>query len=138
MRISYWSSDVCSSDLRPPAFERQCVGQLARDRQPHDDGHVITQLAYEIDGEEGRREIFRALPGAEKDDQPREIAVAKRRAQSLAQSDRFGGRGGKPWFGEPRDDPGADQPGDAPRAVQRGDAPVARADRKSTLLNSSH
>src|SRR3546814_15597378 len=91
MRISDWSSDMCSSDL--------------------DDGHVVTQLAYEIDGEEGRREIYRELPGAEKDDQPREIAVAKRRAQSLDQSDRFGGRGGKPWFGEPRDAPGADQPG---------------------------
>src|SRR3546814_16268511 len=62
---------------RPPAFERQCVGQLARDRQPHDDGHFITQLDYELDGEEGRRDSYREFTGAEKKDQPSKITTKK-------------------------------------------------------------
>src|SRR3546814_5197762 len=33
MRISYWSSDVCSSDLLAVLHHHQAVGQQARDRQ---------------------------------------------------------------------------------------------------------
>src|SRR3546814_14669332 len=50
MRISDWSSDVCSSDLQPGG-ERDILGQDGRVRR--DEGNVVVGKCFSLDAQHG-------------------------------------------------------------------------------------
>src|SRR3546814_2309176 len=108
MRISDWSSDVCSSDLhRVEIIERQLVQPL-RARSP--DPRVVHQYVDAAETLDHRREQGRDAIG------PRDVGDACPYPRQIG--------------GEPVQSRGVDVGGEHPRAFGR--------DRKSTRLNSSH
>src|SRR3546814_20167037 len=65
MRISYWSSDVCSSDLRPAARPREDRGQHALAPQRLDDADVEEEEAARAREQQRRTAV--AMLGAAKE-----------------------------------------------------------------------
>src|SRR3546814_2655152 len=111
MRISDWSSDVCSSDLRKPAGSCGLLQAL----------HVVQVVLAQLAGEDAR------------------MAVADRLAVELGHRQHEGGAGGEKGF--PRRPGLRHRKGALLEPVARlADQLDQReaGDRKSTRLNSSH
>src|SRR3546814_5127005 len=69
MRISDWSSDVCSSDLQHAVLKRCGNGEIAEDQRNHEDVVERQALLDDIAGQEAQACVRPELmpdPGAEK------------------------------------------------------------------------
>src|SRR3546814_12423016 len=70
MRISDWSSDVCSSDLRPPPGPRTPVQRVAARRKADEDQPAIADRDQTVPVYIGDMAGAAAQPGADLDPRP--------------------------------------------------------------------